>query len=411
MRDNRPVCEHDAPAAEASFLDPTVNMWRPRHIHLAERVYVAPFATLGAGKAPVKIGPESNVQDNVRVRGGVLNRTSADRRSLRRAALRPGSGIRTGERVILAHGSSVRGPARLGVGPVKHVPDGMGGTVEDSGVFVSFGAQVDGGIIERDSGLSALSRLGPGVRLRSGFIVLPGKNVTTQAQADRPALGKVRPIVEADREFNAGVVEVNVGLAREYTRLSRDDARNVLGANFDPGRHRVRRGTRPALRGIGPVHRTTRARSPLPQPHHRRLLLRGQLRRAGRQDGSLHFDPRRRRWTVRAGIISRMDDKVVFHALEGTDLRLGNRAHYGQRVILHGGGRPQVDPTTGLAAPTLVGNDVTLRPRSVVFRSLVRNDAVIGYKSAVVGSELRQGQVIPNRLIYANDEVFGRVEW
>ena len=108
---------------------------------------------------------------------------------------------------------------------------------------------------------------------------------------------------------------------------------------------------------------------------------------------------------------SRMDDKVVFHALEGTDLRLGNRAHYGQRVILHGGGRPQVDPTTGLAAPTLVGNDVTLRPRSVVFRSLVRNDAVIGYKSAVVGSELRQGQVIPNRLIYANDEVFGRVEW
>ncbi len=57
------------------------------------------------------------------------------------------------------------------------------------------------------------------------------------------------------------------------------------------------------------------------------------------------------------------------------------------------------------------GNDVTLRPRSVVFRSLVRNDAVIGYKSAVVGSELRQGQVIPNRLIYANDEVFGRVEW
>jgi len=85
--------------------------------------------------------------------------------------------------------------------------------------------------------------------------------------------------------------------------------------------------------------------------------------------------------------------------------------HYGQRVILHGGGRPPVDPTTGLAAPTLVGNDVTLRPRSVVFRSLVRNDAVIGYKSAVVGSELRQGQVIPNRLIYANDEVFGRVEW
>jgi carbonic anhydrase/acetyltransferase-like protein (isoleucine patch superfamily) len=348
------VCEHDAPAAEASFLDPTVNMWRPRHIHLAERVYVAPFATLGAGKAPVKIGPESNVQDNVRVRGGVLNRTSADRRSLRRAALRPGSGIRTGERVILAHGSSVRGPAQLGVGPVKHVPDGMGGAVEDSGVFVSFGAQVDGGIIERDSGLSALSRLGPGVRLRSGFIVLPGKNVTTQAQADRPALGKVRPIVEADREFNAGVVEVNVGLAREYTRLSRDDASNVLGANFDPGGNEF-----DEERDLPSVESDLCTGPHVRDPHFRNRIIGDSCF----EDSFDALDAKMgRSISIRAdeggpfglGIISPMDDKVVFHALEGTDLRLGNRVHYGQRVILHGGGRPPVDPTTGLAAPTLV---------------------------------------------------------
>ena len=50
--------------------------------------------------------------------------------------------------------------------------------------------------------------------------MLPGKNVITQAQADDPALGKVRPIVAADREFNARVVEVNVGLVKEYVRLS-----------------------------------------------------------------------------------------------------------------------------------------------------------------------------------------------
>ena len=71
--------------------------------------------------------------------------------------------------------------------------------------------------------------------MRSGFIVLPGKNVTTQAQADNPALGKVRPITEADRLFNAGVVEVNVGLAREYSRLAREDKSAVRGINLDPG--------------------------------------------------------------------------------------------------------------------------------------------------------------------------------
>jgi hypothetical protein len=65
--------------------------------------------------------------------------------------------------------------------------------------------------------------------------VLPGKNVTTQEQADDPALGKVRSLVETDVEFNAAVVEVNVGLAREYTRLAREDASAVRGINVDPG--------------------------------------------------------------------------------------------------------------------------------------------------------------------------------
>ena len=106
-----------------------------------------------------------------------------------------------------------------------------------------------------------------------------------------------------------------------------------------------------------------------------------------------------------------MDDSVIFHALEGNDLRVGNRVRYGEDVIVHGGGRPQVDPTTGLAAPTLVGNDVVLRDGAVVFRSLVRNHATIGRRSAVVGSVLAVGQRIAPRTIYVNDEVFGTVEW
>lgn len=60
-------------------------------------------------------------------------------------------------------------------------------------MFVSFGALEDGAILERDSGLSALSPVGPGVRLRSGLLVLPGKNVTTQRQADDPAWARCVP--------------------------------------------------------------------------------------------------------------------------------------------------------------------------------------------------------------------------
>ena len=403
---NRPVCAADAADAEASFLDPTAGVTSPEHVELEGQVYVGPFARLLAEQdSPIVIGPESNVQDSVIV-NAVVDRTAAEQRRIARAGLSRADGIQTGERVILAHGSSVHGPARLGV-----LADGEEGPAEDSGVFVSFGARVDGAIIERDSGLSALSRVGPGVTLRSGLIVLPGKDVQTQAEADDPALGKVRPITEADRLFNEGVVEVNIGLAREYTDLSRDDASAVRGINVDPGGNEF-----DESRDAATVESALCTGPAVTDPSFRNRII-----------GNACFEDSHERLgevmgeriSIRAdeggpfglGPITRMDDKVVFHALEGADLRVGSRVSYGENVIVHGGGRPAVDPTTGLSAPTLIGNDVTLAKGAVVFRSLVRNGSSIGRRSAVVGSELALGQRIPDRTIYANDVVFGRVEW
>ncbi len=266
-------------------------------------------------------------------------------------------------------------------------------------------------MIERDSGLSALARVGPGVRLRSGMIVLPGKNVTTQRQADDPALGKVRPITTADREFNAGVVEVNVGLAREYSRLAEESVRNVRGINVDPGGNVFDEegdtATVESALCTGPTLR---------DPSFRNRVI-GDV---CFEDSARQLDRRMgERISLRAdeggpfgiGRIARMDDAVIFHALEGSDLRVGNRVRYGKKVIVHGGGRPQLDPTTGVAAPTVIGNDVRLRNGAVVFRALVRNGADVGRRSAVVGSELAAGQRIPDRTIYVNDAVFGPVEW
>jgi hypothetical protein len=45
---------------------------------------------------------------------------------------------------------------------------------------------VDGAWLEQNTAVSVFARVGPGVRLRSGMQVLPGKNVTTQAEADDP---------------------------------------------------------------------------------------------------------------------------------------------------------------------------------------------------------------------------------
>lgn len=66
-------------------------------------------------------------------------------------------------------------------------------------------------------------------------MVLPGKDVTTQAEAEDTALGKVRLVTEADVAFNEGVIEVNLAFAREYSALARQQSTAVRGANRDPG--------------------------------------------------------------------------------------------------------------------------------------------------------------------------------
>jgi carbonic anhydrase/acetyltransferase-like protein (isoleucine patch superfamily) len=403
---NRPVCSADAPLTTATFLDPTARVRRPSRVQLGERVYVAPFARLLAGRrAPIAVGNESNLQDNVAVTAEPA-RTAAELARLAALGLAPVDGVRTGERVILAHGSSVRGPARLGV-----LAEGQPAPDRDSGVFLSFGARVDGAVLERDTALSALSRVGPGVRLRSGFVVLPGKNVTTQAQADAPALGKVRPITQADRLFNEGVIHVNVGLAREYSRLAREEPSAISGINLDPGGNDFDR-----TRDAPTVDSATCTGPSVRRPEFRNRLI-GDACFADSVNGLAAAMGRR--ISIRAdeggplgvGQITRMGNGVIFHALEGTTLRVGDRVRYGRRVVVHGGGRPTLDPHTGEAAPTIVGNDVRLGNGAIVFRALVRNGTRVGARSAVVGSETAVGQRIPPRTVYANNEVFGPVEW
>ncbi len=105
-----------------------------------------------------------------------------------------------------------------------------------------------------------------------------------------------------------------------------------------------------------------------------------------------------------------MDDRVIFHVRQGNDLQVGQRVDDGSRAIVHGGGRPQLDPTTGLAAATIIGNDVTLGAQSVGFRSLLRNGTTVGYQERRRRQQTALDQEIDDRVIYANDAVFGRVE-
>ncbi|SDQ42648.1 hypothetical protein [Quadrisphaera sp. DSM 44207] len=413
---DRPVCPGRGPLSRASFLDPTAQVEDAEHVSLAEEVYVGPFAQVRASEdAPVSVGARSNIQDNALVQGsrheadgddgadGADGAGGAGGEAAPRAGDgegRAAPGVQIADRVIMAHGSEVIGPAQIGVegGDIEADPD------DDQEVFLSFSSQVDGAVLEKNTGVSALARVGPGVRLRSGTLVLPGKDVTTQAEADDPALGEVRLITEADVAFNEAVIEVNLALAEEYSRLHRERPSSVRGINVDPGGSEFNED-----RDL-PVFAGEEVR--LPDFRNRiigEIDLADTVERFSCVSGdriSLRADEGED-FTV--GHVHAMDDDVTFHALEGTDLTVGDGVSYGEGVVVHGGGRVVLQGQP--EAPTAVGDDVVLEDGSVVFRSTVGDGATVGERSAVVGTDLAPGAVVPPRTVVLNGEVFGEVEW
>lgn len=419
---NRPVLPATASLEKATFIDPTVTITGANSILLGPQIYIGPFARLLADDRKdkdrstgtpvtavslqgnghdediqIRIGKETNLQDNVTVVADA-NRSGADRAKVAALGI---EGVEIGERVILAHGSTVKGPAQIGIEgtniPVD--PD------DDQEVFLSFGCEIDGAILEKNTGVSALARVGPGVRLRSGYIVLPGKNVTTQAEADDPGLGKVRLLVEADILFNEGVLEVNIAFAREYSRLFRENPSNVRGINFDPGNT-----------GFNPNRDLPKlAGRPTQIPGYRNRII-GEVSIANSFPDLQHVLGEG--ISIRAdegepfviGRIARMDDNVIFHALEQTPIQAGDNIRYGERSIVHGGGRRPL-AGGGDDEPTILEDNVQLKSQAVVFRSLIGRGASVGRKSAVVNTDVAPNTVIPDRVVYVNNALFGPVEW
>lgn len=361
-------------ALGASFVDPTARIVNPANVHLGDLDYVAPFARLRADKHAIHIGNESDVQDN----------TTLDAHK---------GSILLGEQVIIAHGATVKGPAKIG--EEGACPGGE--AVCPS--FVGFNAMVDGAIIEKDAMVLHLARVAPGVTIPSGRKVLPGKNVRSTAEVAM----KTAPLTDADRLFMKGVIEVNTAFAAQYAALAAEDPSNVRGINFDPG-NTVFNPTRqlPTLNGV-----STR------DPGFRNRII-GDVRMANSRDEldlvmgeriALRADEGE---PFEVGSIDEMESRTTLHALEHTHLRLGNNGHYGERSLVHGG------PTDFIDAPkdaTITGENFQLGERAVFFRSRIGNNSRVGRRSLVQQSDLPAGTVIPDRTVVINNTVFGPVEW
>ncbi|AFZ25619.1 isoleucine patch superfamily enzyme, carbonic anhydrase/acetyltransferase [Cylindrospermum stagnale PCC 7417] len=385
---NLPVCPSTAPSESASFLDPTATITNPTNISLGEKVYVAPFAELNATTAPITIAEDSNVQDQVRI-------------------LASGTGAEIGPRVIMAHMATIKGAAKIGIqGSTGPFSDPVTNTQFNNTIpetFLSFNCEIDDATIERNTVVSFLSRVGPGVTLPAGKVVLPGKNVTTNSQASSGSLGKVANLTQADVALMEGIIEVNEAFAKGYTELARADLSNVQGINYAPVTS-FNTGGLPQIGGS-----VTR------YPNFRNRIIGNIVL----QDSIATLDSKiGNRISLRAdegqpfnvGEIAGMANDVVFHALETTSLTLGNGIGYGPRVLVHGG--RQVVNGVANGPETSVGDDVGLAPNSVIFRSSIGNKSAVGQRSAVFNSTLAPRTAIASRTIYANNgNTISLVEW
>jgi carbonic anhydrase/acetyltransferase-like protein (isoleucine patch superfamily) len=395
------VCPAGTSIDRATFIDPTAVITNRRNVQLGELVYVAPFAKLLATRtAPITIGAESNVEDNTILDADARSTAERDAK-IASVGIRGNAGIKIAPRTVFGHHTSVRGPAVLGVGggPIAADPDGV------PEVILNQGAQVDGAWLEQNTAVSVFARVGPGVRLRSGMQVLPGKNVTTQAEADDPALGKVVPLTEADIEGTELSVDANTGFAREYSRMYRERRSLVRGIGPDPG------GTEYSGERSIPVTRTLdgtcEGRPTLLPGFHSRIIgsvcledSTARLRHVVGDEVSLRADEGTDTPYI-LGRIGAMEDGVVFHDVPESGITAGDGVVYGEDSTVH----------SGPGRAVVLGDKVVLRAGSVVFGSTLADGVIVGERALVGFSNLAAGTVVAPRSILFGGNLFGMVEW
>ena len=362
------VFPETAGPGSASYVDPTVHREHAERVMIGCRSFVAPFASLDGTMGPIAIGDDSNVQDNVVLTGKL---------------------VVIGDHVSIAHGATIVGPATVGA------PKGLP-------AFVGFNSVIDGATVEPDAMVTHLVKVSPGIVIHSGMKVLPGKWIRTQDEADNEALGKVVKVTDADRAFMHGVLHVNGSFAAGYAELAQISPSQLLGTGRDPGHSDFNHDAdMPSFAGSAEAHPEVSFRviggvrmdDPLSA-----LLAKMGRDVSIRADEGEHFH---------FGIIGQLQDRVTFHALEHSDLDIGNGDQFGYHVVVHGG----ADDASLPHEVTKIADNVTVKDWAVVFRSKIGAGVTIGVRSYVDGCHLTAGTVVPDRTIMIKDKVVGIVEW
>jgi carbonic anhydrase/acetyltransferase-like protein (isoleucine patch superfamily) len=371
---NRPVTSAVDSAGDAVFIDPTARLVRPSAIHLGSPSAALPFAVLDASGGPIRTGSRSLVSDHVHIVAGGPR------------------GVVLGDNTIIGHGATILGPARVGA---------AGGAP----TLIGLNAIVDRATIEPGTVVMPLARVGPGVVLHSGYKVLPGKFVRTQAQADDPSLGKVAPLTDAERARLLKVADVVVpSVSEAYAGLAEQSPELVRGI-----------GPVPPIPAFGLVPSVpTLAGQPTVAPGFPARIA-GDVRLAqgltelARSLGRGLAARADEGGPYEIGRLARVGDGVTIHASLNDRLQIGDGLRVGDRALIHPGG-----PFDAAERPSFmrIGDDVSIGRFAVLFNATTVGDgSVIGAFSLVDNSDLPPGTVVPRGAVIIRNQLAGTVEW
>jgi carbonic anhydrase/acetyltransferase-like protein (isoleucine patch superfamily) len=405
VRPNTPVAPFGAPTSAASFIDPTAQILHGDHALIGNNSYIGPDARIDAsGSGFVKIGSGSGVLDNALVVGN----PSHDPRVQ--------SAVLLGNLVSVGPNATVLGPSTIGAFGKAAQP-----------TIIGAGALIDGATIQPGAIVGDLARVGPGVTVPTGYEVLPGRNVTTNAEASNPQLGYVTTIPLTDKTNALNLLSFNVALAAGYTTLYQGNPATgvtpalpnasassgpfngnlatVLGASQEPG-------TSKEPGKFGPrwqfPHNTGLIEADTPNFPARviGLAIFADKPRAVARGLSPHTSIRADQGQpiqfadgLRTG-----RHATIFSPVQGA-LNIGQNLQLGAGAVLLGG------PRSTPAAYSTIGNNVVIGPGSVVDSSSLGDNATIGAHTVIVKSFLPAGTVVPDNTIMVNNVIQGPVQW
>lgn len=386
-RPNTPVSPHEAPYSSATFIDPSVHLIEPKRMAVGSSTYIAPFALLDGTAGFVSVGNGTIIGDNASL---IANPA--------RAAGNPG--VLIGNVTLISQGATVRGPSAIGA-----FAPGQG-----LATYVGPNAVIDGANLAPGSYVSALARVGPGVTIPTGIRVLPGANVTTQAEAIDPALGKVVPLTTTELGAVAAALGQGPKLAAGYATLYQGNP--VTGRTDEAVPKGVYNGNLATVLGV----------SAAPDGKRPTFTYRNGFLHSGtnpnvrpRVIGNLKFGVMQRM------VLHRLGKGTSIRADEGLPMTIGSVAGTGRRATIHNplnaGLTVGQNLSLGAGAVLLggtsaaLGDNVAIGDGAVVAGSSLGSGAAVGARSYIANSTVPAGTVIPPGTILINNTVVGTVQW